>query len=86
MTTESNLPVVIAARMPGFLLRLSVGFVRMQRQRKSGVRAFRRTLLEGGVPPALANRLADAYHEAGSPRTLLGRFGPPSMDRDRDES
>jgi len=85
MTTRDDLPVEIAARVPGFLLRLGVGFLRMQRQRRSGVRAFRRTLLEGGVPPALATRLADSYHQAGSPRNLIGRFPWPGP-RDRDES
>lgn len=83
MTTERDLPIEIAARMPGFLLRLGVGFFRMQRQRKSGVRAFRTTLLESGVPVALANRLADAYHQAGSPRSLIGSFGPKSRPDDR---
>ncbi|HKZ23512.1 MAG TPA: hypothetical protein VJ224_03835 [Thermoplasmata archaeon] len=74
--TESDLPIAIAARVPGFLLRLGVGFLRMQRQRKSGVRAFHRTLLENGVPSELANRLAESYHRAGSPRNLIGSFGP----------
>lgn len=79
MTTNREMPIEIAARMPGFLLRLGVGFVRMQRKRKSGVREFRRTLLESGLPVAFANRLAGAYYETGSPRNLLGRFGPRSL-------
>mgnify|MGYP001557802149 CR=1 FL=1 len=80
--TESDLPIEIAARVPGFLLRLGVGFLRMQRQRKSGVRAFRRTLLEGGVPSALADRLAEKYHRAGSPRSLIGSLEPRAENRD----
>jgi hypothetical protein len=80
--TRSDLPVAIAARVPGFLLHLGAGFLRMQLQRKSGVRTFRRTLLQGGVPADLANRLADAYHRAGSPRHLIGSFRPRPEEPD----
>ncbi len=83
--TESDLPIAIAARVPGFLLRLGVGFLRMQSQRKRGVREFRRTLMESGVPQPLANRLADTYHRAGSPRSLIGSFGSGTGNRDAPE-
>ncbi len=71
-----RLPVVLMATLPGLMVRVGVVFLRFQSERKRGVRRFRRTLVAGGMPPDGAARLAQAYHEAGSLRGILG--GQPS--------
>jgi len=68
---QDRLPVVLMATVPVLAVRFAVGFLRFQSRRKRGVRQFRRVLLEGGMSPAQAARLAQAYHEAGSLRALL---------------
>ena len=68
---QDRLPVVLMATVPVLAVRFAVGFLRFQSRRKRGVRQFRRVLLEGGMPPPQAARLALAYHEAGSLRVIL---------------
>lgn len=69
--TEPSLPLALAARIPGILLQMGVGILRMQNRRKRGVKAFRHALLRSGVPQELTGRLADAYYRAGSPRQIM---------------
>ncbi len=66
-----RLPVVLMATVPFLVVRVAAGFLRFQSSRKKGVRRFRSALVEGGMPPADASRLAQAYHEAGSIREIL---------------
>lgn len=65
------LPVVLMATVPVLSVRVAVGFLRFQSRRKKGVREFRRVLIEGGIAPSQAARLAQTYHEAGSLREIL---------------
>lgn len=67
-----GLPVVLLATIPVLALRLGLTFVRFQSRRRSGVRRFRQTLEAGGMPKDDAARLAQAYHEAGSIRKMIG--------------
>ncbi len=68
---HDRLPVVLMATIPILAVQVAMGFLRFQSRRKQGVRRFRRTLVEGGMPPSEAARLAQAYHEAGSIREIL---------------
>ncbi|HEY7588642.1 MAG TPA: hypothetical protein VIB49_07885 [Thermoplasmata archaeon] len=68
---QDDLPVVLMATLPVMAVRLGVGFLRFQSSRKRGVRRFRRTLLEGGMPRDQAGRLAQAFHDTGSFRKIL---------------
>lgn len=68
---DPGLPVVIAAGVTRFAVLLGVGYVRFLSRRKRGVREFRRTLERGGMPPDRAAQLAQAYHEAGSLRSVV---------------
>ncbi len=63
--------VVLAAGVPLLAMQLGVGSLRFLSRRKRGVRAFRRALVRSGMPRDEANRLAQAYHEAGSLRLIL---------------
>lgn len=73
------LPVVLMATVPVLAVRFAVGFLRFQSRRKRGVRQFRRVLIEGGMTPSQAARLAQTYHEAGSLREILrGTFPGPA--------
>ncbi len=69
---EDRLPVILLGNLPGLAARFGWGFLRYQARRKRGVRAFRRELLRSGMPRDWAERLAQAYHEIGSVRVLLG--------------
>ncbi len=68
---RSGLPVLIAAAVPLFAVQVGRESLRFLSRRKRGVRAFRRTLLQNGMPRDQAARLAQAYHEAGSFRKIL---------------
>lgn len=68
---RDGIPVVLAAAVPVLAMQVGVGFLRFQVRRKRGVRRFRRTLIQGGLPRDQAARLAQAYHDAGSVRTIL---------------
>ncbi|HLQ41690.1 MAG TPA: hypothetical protein VK189_02435 [Thermoplasmata archaeon] len=71
-----RLPVIFLEALPVLAARFGWGFLRYQAHRKRGVRAFRRTLLESGMPRDQAETLVRVYHDAGSVRRLLrtGRF------------
>lgn len=66
-----RLPVVLMAAVPVLVVRAGVSFLRFQARRKRGVRRFRRVLAASGLPAADADRLAQAYHAAGSLREIL---------------
>lgn len=68
---RSGLPVLIAAAVPLFAVQVGWGSLRFLSRRKRGVRAFRQTLVQNGMPRDQAARLAQAYHEAGSFRKIL---------------
>jgi len=68
---RDGLPVVLMAAVPIFTVQFGMGFLRFQSRRKRGVRAFRKALVRSGMPREQAARLAQAYHEAGSIRTIL---------------
>lgn len=71
--------VIIAAAVPLFAMQVGVGFLRFQVRRKRGVRSFRHALRQSGMSKEQAARLAQAYHEAGSIRTIIrGRLGDRS--------
>ncbi len=72
---RDGLPVVLMAAVPIVAMQLGMGFLRFQARRKRGVRAFRKALALSGMPREQAVRLAQAYHDAGSLRKILGRTG-----------
>ncbi|GEM_PF-3269600 len=71
MPEGDRLPLVFAVQVPALALRMGMGFLRFLEKRRSGVSAFRTTLLAGGVHPELADRLARSYHDAGSIARIL---------------
>lgn len=78
-----GLPVVVAAAMPVVGVRLGATYLRFLMKRKRGVRAFRRALLAAEVPRERVGELAQAYHEAGSIRTIAAfaaRSRAPARD------
>lgn len=76
---RGGMAVIAAAAVPLFAMQIGVGFLRFQVRRKRGVRAFRRALRRSGMSRDQAARLAQAYHEAGSLRTILrSRLGGSS--------
>jgi hypothetical protein len=70
-----GLPVVLIAAIPIVAVRLGMGFLRYQARRKQGVQSFRETLVRSGMPREQADRLAQSYHEAGSPTNVLRSAG-----------
>lgn len=73
MTNEKSdltVPLAVASEVPR-LLRLGVLFLRMKAKRRRGVRAFRRTLISGGMDRMLADRLAEEYASYGRLRSYL---------------
>lgn len=64
-------PVVLAAAVPGLVLRLMGTYLRFLSRRRRGTRAFRKTLYAGGMPRAQADRLVQAYAEAVSFRRIV---------------
>ena len=66
-----RLPVVFLEALPVLAARFGWEFLRYQARRKRGVEAFRRTLLQSGMPRDRVEHLARAYHDAGSVRRLL---------------
>jgi hypothetical protein len=66
-----RLPVVLMSTVPVLAVSIGMGFIRFQARRKLGVRDFRRTLEQSGMPRSQAARLAQTYHEAGSLRKIL---------------
>lgn len=68
---QDGLPVIVMAAVPLFAVQFGVEFLRFQHRRKRGVRAFRRTLVRGGMSKEQAGRLAQSYHEAGSLRQII---------------
>ena len=75
MSEGDRLPLVLAVQVPAIVLRVGMGFLRFLDTRRSGVSAFRNTLLAGGVHPDLADRLARSYHDAGSIAKILRARG-----------
>ncbi len=69
--SSDGMPVILAAAVPLLSMQLGMEFLRFQVRRKRGVRAFRRTLVRGGMSKEKAGQLAQTYHEAGSVRLLL---------------
>lgn len=65
---------IIAAAAPTILVRLGGTYLRFLSERRRGVKAFSDALRESDVPPELAGRLTQAYHDAGSLRRFVG-FG-----------
>jgi hypothetical protein len=68
---RSGLPVFLVAAIPVAAVRIGVGFIRFQARRKRGVRSFRATLIQNGMPRDRASILAQSYHDAGSLRRIL---------------
>lgn len=66
-----RLPIILLERLPGLVARFGWGFLRYQALRKRGVRAFRRELIQSGMPRDQAGTLVQAYHDVGSVRGLL---------------
>jgi hypothetical protein len=86
-TTRSEVGGVllaVAAGVPVLVFRFGAGYLRFLGRRRRGVRTFRDALLAGGMPPTMASRLAEAYHEAGSlPRILRTVRGKGALRRER---
>lgn len=61
------------ASVPILLARFGRTYVRFLEKRRRAVRAFRRTLQTEDVPPAVAARLAQSFHDTGSLRPLFSR-------------
>lgn len=59
------------ASVPILLARFGRTYVHFLEKRRRGVRAFRRGLRAADVPPAVAARLAQAYHDTGSLRSFF---------------
>jgi len=75
MSEGDGLPLVIAVQGPALVLRMGMGFLRFLGKRREAVSAFRTALVAGGIAPELADRLARAYHDAGSIARIFRNAG-----------
>jgi hypothetical protein len=75
---DRNLPktvAVIMASIPSLVLRAGFVYLRTKRKARKGAKRIMKGMIESGIPPELAKKLAEEYEAQLSIRTIIRRFG-----------
>jgi len=78
---EGDLPKTVAVIMiaiPSLVLRTGFVYLRTKRKARKGAKRVMKGMIESGIPPELAKKLAEQYEAQLSIRTIMRRFGPAS--------
>ena len=76
---EGDIPKTVAVIMvtiPSLVLRTGFVYLRTKRRARKGAKRAMKGMIEHGVPPELAKRLADQYEEQLSLRNIMHRYAP----------
>jgi hypothetical protein len=76
---EGDLPKKVAVLMisiPSVALRTGFVYLRTKRRARKSARKVMKGMIESGIPPELARKLADEYEAQLSLRTIMRRFVP----------
>lgn len=78
---EGDLPKTVAVIMvtvPSLVLRTGFAYLRTRRKARKNAKMVLKGMIESGIPPELAKKLADDYADQLSIRTFMRGFGPSS--------
>lgn len=76
---ENDLPKTVAVIMvsiPSLVIRTGFVYLRTKRKARKGARKVMKGMIESGIPPELARKLADEYEAQLSLMTIMRRFVP----------
>jgi hypothetical protein len=76
---EDDLPKTVAVIMltiPSLVIRTGFVYLRTKRRARKGAKRAMKGMIESGIPPELARRLADEYEAQISVRNIIRRFAP----------
>jgi len=76
---EDDLPKTVAVIMvsiPSLVIRTGFVYLRTKRKARKGARKVMKGMIESGIPPELAKKLAGEYEAQLSLRTIMRRFVP----------
>ena len=76
---EGDLPKTVAVIMvsiPSLVIRTGFVYLRTKRKARKGARKVMKGMIESGIPPELAKKLAEQYEAQLSIRTIMRRFVP----------
>lgn len=76
---EDDLPKTVAVIMvsiPSLVVRTGFVYLRTKRKARKGARKVMKGMIESGIPPELAKKLAGEYEAQLSLRTIMRRFVP----------
>jgi hypothetical protein len=76
---EGDLPKTVAVIMvsiPSLVIRTGLVYLRTKRRARKGARKVMKGMIESGIPPEVARKLADEYEAQISIKTLMRRFVP----------
>ena len=78
---EGDLPKTVAVIMvsiPSLVLGTGLAYLRTRKRARKNAKMVMKGMIESGVPPELAKRLADEYANQLSIKTIMRGFGPGS--------
>ncbi|MCZ7385322.1 MAG: hypothetical protein O8C63_11325 [Candidatus Methanoperedens sp.] len=76
---DNDLPKTVAVIMvsiPSLVFRTGIVYLRTKRRARRGAKRVMKGMIQNGIPPELARKLADEYEAQLSLRTLMRRFVP----------
>lgn len=76
---EGDLPKTVAVIMvsiPSLVIRTGFVYLRTKRMARKGAKRVMKGMIESGIPPELAKKLAGEYEAQLSIRTIMRRFAP----------
>lgn len=76
---ERNIPKTVAVFMiafPPLAFRTGFVYLRTKRRARRGAKRAMKGMIEQGVPPEMAKRLANEYEERLSLRNMIHKFAP----------
>ena len=76
---EDDLPKTVAVIMvsiPSLVIRTGFVYLRTKRMARKGAKRAMKGMIESGIPPELAKKLAEEYEAQLSLRTIMRRFVP----------
>ena len=76
---EDDLPKTVAVIMvsiPSLVIRTGFVYLRTKRKARNGAKRVMKGMIESGIPPELAKKLAGEYEAQLSLRTIMRRFVP----------
>jgi hypothetical protein len=67
---------VILVAIPSLIIRMGFVYLRTKRKARKGAKRAMKGMIESGIPPELAKKLAEEYEAQLSLRTIMRRFVP----------